>query len=749
MDGLMPHPSLGQGHAYPPAPFQPENPTIHLTRPVATSHQGKTAGDYVRALWRRGWLALAVALPVGVAGCLAVLGMKDVYRAQAQVLIESPHFDDILAGLLTHQGVGGGRAHEPEVKYVANRLMKLRGLELAGRVVRDPSVDPPPPGSVDPAMELWKGLSTKMLPQTSRCEVALEGTDPRRAAQWLNRLIEIFCEDLQKEHENQIQQVKRQSNVRLQALRTEQNEIEKKVHELAERNKAFTAGGGNVFEKRYGDLTLMLAQKRGQIESLEHDAMMSRLYPRNGPGAAFTSEDHHLETLIERKRRMTLEAKRIQGVTKKNFDPARTHLANQLSDVIAQIEEIQAHKRPAEPLPDFHEMLIDRASRQFEEIKAEADQTFNEWQDSTPDHQKYLRLLADRDEKIKAIAQMEARIADFGMLADTKSKPAEVLQAAAVPVTPVKPNRPMMIGGMIVLALGLGCGLVCLLETLDRKVRVPERVSLDLGLPLCGVVPRIRRSAKLHRGGHLWTPAMPASVEADAYRNLRASLLGMRSVSGGSVVTLLVTSAKAGEGKSTTALNLAATCARAGERTLLIDVDLRRPSLTEVFEGARDQAGLVGFLRGEVPWQRTVVRTDLPHLDFLPTGDPRDVPIEVLGTLELRQLILAVSGQYDRVILDGPAVLGMADCRMLGRLVDAALLVVRSGAHEVRPLMRAKAMLEQSRVPLAGVVFNGLIEDFKDWSSYGSAYDAGYGALPGPSARLEAATPALVGAGRA
>src|SRR5262249_53854873 len=90
-----------------------------------------------------------------------------------------------------------------------------------------------------------------------------------------------------------------------------------------------------------------------------------------------------------------------------------------------------------------------------------------------------------------------------------------------------------------------------------------------------------------------------------------------------------------------------------------------------------------------------------------------------LGTLELRQLLIGLAGHYDRVVLDGPAVLGLADCRMLGRMVDAALLVVRSGAHEMRPLQRAKTMLEQSGVVLAGVVFNGLSDDLQNWSSYG------------------------------
>jgi Mrp family chromosome partitioning ATPase len=166
-----------------------------------------------------------------------------------------------------------------------------------------------------------------------------------------------------------------------------------------------------------------------------------------------------------------------------------------------------------------------------------------------------------------------------------------------------------------------------------------------------------------------------------------------------------------------------------------MDVDLRGPSLGGVFDDEREgdesaegeavELGLVDVLRGDLPWQRTVVRTDLPNLDFLPAGDPSGVPVEVLGTLEMRQLLLAVAGHYDRVILDGPAVLGMADCRVLGRMVDAAVLVVRCGAHTLRPLQRARTMLEQSKVPVAGVVFNGLAEDVQNWSSYGGVVDTG------------------------
>jgi polysaccharide biosynthesis transport protein len=347
-------------------------------------------------------------------------------------------------------------------------------------------------------------------------------------------------------------------------------------------------------------------------------------------------------------------------------------------------------------------------------------------------------MLNDRADKSKQIVAMEDKLTAYEIVeqAIVNNECVKIPPILVEPTVPIRPNRALLIGLGLFVSFGLGIGLVCLLEHVDHSVKVPEHVTHGLTLPLLGVVPRIRRTALTHRGGHLWTPATPDSLEADAYRNIRASLLGIADRRG-PIITLLVTSAKAGEGKSTTAINLAATCARAGERTLLMDIDLRRPSLAEVFiedESTGDDHGLIDVLRGDLPWQRTVRHTEIPNLDFIPTGDTRSIPIEILGTRELRQLLIGLSHHYDRVVLDGPAVLGLADCRVLGRIVDASLLVVRSGSHQLMTLHRAKAMLEQSHVVIAGVVFNGLTDDMNNWSSYG------YDPLPLSGGKLELVT---------
>ena len=410
-----------------------------------------------------------------------------------------------------------------------------------------------------------------------------------------------------------------------------------------------------------------------------------------------------------------------------NSDPSAKANAVKLKQVMDTIERYKAAHPVAPPAGDPSEALVAQMREDIRADEATAAALLKESQESLPEHQMFLNYLEERQQKSDRIATMQEKLGNFEILSRSQKPSVEIVGISPEPSTPVRPKRALSIAIGVIFSLGLGIALVCFLEHLDHSVKVPEHLSMGLTLPLFGVIPRIRRTAMASRGGHLWTPGIPESIEADAYRNLRASLIGS-SARHGPIVTLLVTSAKAGEGKSTTALNLAATCARAGERTLLLDVDLRRPSLAAVFRDEDDETnlGLVDVLRGDLPWQRTVARTELPNLDFLATGDTRDIPIEILGTVELRQLLIALSHHYDRVILDGPATLGLPDCRMLGPFVDAALLVVRSGTHQLRPLQRAKAFLEQSNVVLAGVVFNGLCEDLENWSSYGPNTPYGY-----------------------
>ena len=466
----------------------------------------------------------------------------------------------------------------------------------------------------------------------------------------------------------------------------------------------------------------MLTQKQMRIGELHQTMMLAKSFPNAEVGSNTTSRDDRITALLAQQKKYTrllAYARRAENSRQFNHDLFVQRCAQELNDILNDLDDLQSIKTKMAESPV--EMILDRLQKEIDNDKAQHQAVLSQMQDSMPEHQKFLSMLEDRKQTRVKIADMQQRIDNFEILKKSQKEPINIPTSVIEPTVPVRPNRVLYISLGFIFSLGLGIGLVVLLEHVDHSVKVPEHATHGLTLPLLGVVPQIRRTAKTHRGGHLWTPALPDSLEADSFRNIRASLLGVADRQG-PIRTLLITSPKAGDGKSTTALNLAATCARAGERTLLVDTDLRRPTLGGAFppEPAKEETkyGLVEVLKGILPWQKTLRHTELRNLDFIATGDPSDIPIEVLGTLELRQLLAALSSHYDRVILDGPAVLGMADCRMLGRMVDSSLLVMRAGVHQLVTLQRAKAMLELSHVHISGIVVNNVREDFQNWSSY-------------------------------
>ena len=716
MDGLQRY--VASSHA--PAVLPPTDPA-----------SVKTPSDYVRAVRRRVWMVLLVGVPLSMLATIYVLRMPAVYEAEATILIVPPQYDPVLSTLLSKDVAP--RERETNEKYLPNRVSQLTSKALADRVVNDPQFlpggVPPPPDAVD---DFVKNLQTKTSVKSDYVRVSFTGSDPALAAKQLWTLLDLFQKDAREEIDRKNEETGSYARESLEKVTQELRRADQELTDMRTHAPFIGPSGKNLFQIEYESLGQRLQLQHARIGEAQHQVLVAQLFPR--PAGISTEEaDRHTQKAELQATRHKLEAKmeHIKHVAR-NFDsdPSFKYHSSQLQIVLDQLRDLDS-PLPAQAAIDPSETILGTLREENHSTEESLKHVLGNLKESIPEHEKYLALQEDRERMLTRKYDLQTKLSEFQMLSRSQKPPVVIPASVAEPTIPIKPKRPLYIAIGIILSLGLGIALVCLLEYLDHSVKVPEHLTLGLTLPLLGVVPRIRRTALVHRGGHLWTPGDPASVEADAYRNLRASLLGAADRVG-PIVTLLVTSAKAGEGKSTTALNLAATCARAGERTLLMDVDLRRPSLRDVFHEDEDDAdalGLVDVLRGELPWQRTVVRTDIPNLDFLPTGDTRAVPIEILGTLELRQLLIALAGHYDRVILDGPAVLGLADCRMLGRVVDAAVLVVRSGTHEMRPLQRAKAMLEQSHVVIAGLVFNGLSDDLENWSSYGpyDAYGGGYG----------------------
>ena len=350
--------------------------------------------------------------------------------------------------------------------------------------------------------------------------------------------------------------------------------------------------------------------------------LTAQMFPKFEPDhEAETREAKLAQLKIEKRKYELILARMLKNIRNPNNDPAVIELSGSLDGVLDEIEEMSAVKQKT-AAANPTEMILEQYKTELDADREEHAKLLAQMRESIPEHQEVLTLLRDREEKARQKTKLEDRLAEFGIVqqALVNSDCVHIPASVTEPTVPIGQQGDADRPGDLFASFGLGIGLVCLLEYIDHSVKVPEHVTHGLTLPLLGVVPRIRRTALTHRGGHLWTPGTPDSIEADAYRNVRASLLGVADKRG-PIVTLLVTSAKAGEGKSTTALNLAATCARAGERTLLLDVDLRRPSLADVFiEPDADD-------RGSRPGRRPARRAALaangpPHRDPQPRFHP-------------------------------------------------------------------------------------------------------------------------------
>jgi capsular exopolysaccharide synthesis family protein len=299
-----------------------------------------------------------------------------------------------------------------------------------------------------------------------------------------------------------------------------------------------------------------------------------------------------------------------------------------------------------------------------------------------------------------------------------------LIEPAVEPIKPSKPNVPLNTGAGLLVGLVVSLGLAALLQYADDTVKGNEDTSRALGAPVLGVVSQFKTTED--RGKDLVTVEAPRSAASESYRTVRTNVqFSSLDVPVGSIV---VTSAQSREGKSTVAANLAVTMAQAGKRVLLVDADLRRPSLHRLF-GLSNRHGLTDLLLNE---RRAVedlaLDTHVPGLQVLPSGPQPPNPSEALGSRRMRQVLEEMRRIADVVILDSPPLLAVADGLVLSATTDAAILVVRSGATRRTLAQRAKEQLDRVEARLLGIVVNAAPRHAQEEGFYAPYYIEG--ALP-------------------
>jgi polysaccharide biosynthesis transport protein len=264
---------------------------------------------------------------------------------------------------------------------------------------------------------------------------------------------------------------------------------------------------------------------------------------------------------------------------------------------------------------------------------------------------------------------------------------------------------------IMALALGLlgGVGLAFMVEYLDNTVKSKEDLESMLGVPLLGIVPSINPEEILElssgRDRSLFAHARPRSTVSEALRSIRTNVL-FRT---GNVAkrTLLVTSAVPKEGKSFMSSNLSAVLAMAGTRVILVDADLRRPSLHSLFE-ITDEFGLSDVLSEHRTLESVIQRTHIENLSVISAGPIPPNPSELLGSEKMDNVVAQLHDLCDILIIDSPPVTAVADPIILSHLADGVILVVEANSTKKPIVMQAVVRLQQVQARLIGGVVNKL-----------------------------------------
>ena len=317
------------------------------------------------------------------------------------------------------------------------------------------------------------------------------------------------------------------------------------------------------------------------------------------------------------------------------------------------------------------------------------------------------RQIADTQTQIAALEQKQASYqANYATLLSFVSGGANsirVVEPATLPTVPIGPNKGMTILLAAAIGLLLALGAAFLLDYLDDTIKTPEDVQSATHLATLGAIARIEGETAADR---LVTVSQPKSPNAEAYRVLRTNLLF--SAVDNPPRSLLVTSSSPGEGKSTTLANLGVVMAQQGQRVVLVDSDLRRPTLHRLFQ-LPNSTGLTNALLQEHPTTRTCMQpTQVENLSVLTTGPLPPNPAELLGSGRFGELLKDLYQHADVVLLDSPPALAVTDAPVLARQVDGVLLIVDTGATRRQAAASAQETLNKVGAKVLGVALNRL-----------------------------------------
>lgn len=384
-------------------------------------------------------------------------------------------------------------------------------------------------------------------------------------------------------------------------------------------------------------------------------------------------------------------------------DPARAAaIANTLGDVFITQNQERENQRYAEPIANWEDRITEIGD-EIEQLERQIS-TLNLMEDLSPEEAATLsRLETQRNEAQIRYTDAFNKLNDLQIAQVEGSNNIQPIEPAVPPDSPIRPRTltntllAAVVGGMLAL------GIIFLIEYLDDTVKTPDQVMADTGLSTLGAIAYIKGDQPAER---LITSHRPRDPISEAYRVLRTNL--SFSAIDDALQDILITSSSPGEGKSTTAANLATVMAQTNKRVIIVDADLRRPTQHKIFTLPNNQGLTTALLDQETPVIEHVQPTKVPGLRIMASGPIPPNPSELLNSQRMTQVLQELRREADALIFDTPPALTVADASILAPKLAGCVLIIEAGKTRRDTLIQAVQRLQKSGTNLFGVVMNRL-----------------------------------------
>lgn len=566
-------------------------------------------------------------------------------------------------------------------------------------------------GAGDRIEELADEISVGVVPNTNYIRVSMRGFNRGELPTIVNAVCKAFEEDT-------LAQVSGTRQEQIDRLTKERDNLQEQLDNILQRIET-TLSDARVPDitgrrttlavrmERYISqmitLEMELAQAEDTLKALREQAQQGEL--ANNPQVSYAIRtDPTIRSLRNAQLNMATELQRML----RDYGEDHPRVIEMRSAMEGLSEQIQQYEN--EIARSEAEALLNMTMAQESQLRAQSlsvRANMNEAESNMRDVQTRLTELEDlnnsRDNIEANIERLDQALVNLRLLASGDYR-VRVRRQATEPRKPSMPQWHIMMPVGILLGLTIGLGGAFLLEFIDTSVKSPSDISRKVELPMLGMIPHIEDTEEELEDMRLAFRTHPNSLVDEAFRQIRTCLLFSGPAS--QRRSLLVTSPLPGDGRTTVALNLAASVARGGRRVLVVDANFRQPAIGQLFPDAPTE-GLSSAVVGQANWTDCVYEVE-DNFHVMPAGHMPPNPTELLGSDEMRQLLSEMENQYDQVLLDSAPALVVTDPCVLASLTDGVVLVVRAGSNTYGIVQRTRDMLARVGARTVGVALNGV-----------------------------------------